>query len=114
MTESQDLSSIRRVMLLNREPAEKDSDSYILTLRHYAIATKKTEDRGWFWGLMGGKRDWKIVVVRVSSRFGTLDSSVAEKDSDSYILTLRHYAIATKKTGVSKRIRRLDPKDADV
>ncbi|KAJ5575442.1 Brix domain-containing protein [Penicillium hetheringtonii] len=29
----------------------------------------------------------------------------------SYILSLRHYAIATKKTGVSKRIRRLDPKE---
>lgn len=50
------LSSIRRVMLLNREPAE-------------------TEDDG------------------------------------SYILSLRHYAIVTKKTGVSKRIRRLDPKE---
>lgn len=32
-------------------------------------------------------------------------------DSDSYIVTLRHYAISTKKTGVSKRIRRLDPKE---
>ncbi|KAJ5582147.1 hypothetical protein N7535_000767 [Penicillium sp. DV-2018c] len=40
--DSKPLSSIRRVMLLNREPAEKDNDSYILTLRHYAIATKKT------------------------------------------------------------------------
>ncbi|CAG8115975.1 unnamed protein product [Penicillium salamii] len=40
--QSQPLSSIRRVMLLNREPTEKDDDSYILTLRHYAIATKKT------------------------------------------------------------------------
>ncbi|EPE26852.1 hypothetical protein GLAREA_02766 [Glarea lozoyensis ATCC 20868] len=37
------LQSIRRVMLLNREPA-KDSDdgSYILNLRHYAITTKAT------------------------------------------------------------------------
>jgi ribosome biogenesis protein SSF1/2 len=50
------LSSIRRVMLLNREPAESEED-------------------------------------------------------DSYVLSLRHYAIATKKTGVSKRIRRLDPKE---
>lgn len=50
------LSSIRRVMLLNREPAES-------------------------------------------------------KEDGSYILSLRHYAIATKKTGVSKRIRRLDPKE---
>jgi len=50
------LSSIRRVMLLNREPAESEEDG-------------------------------------------------------SYILSLRHYAIATKKTGVSKRIRRLDPKE---
>lgn len=40
--QSQPLSSIRRVMLLNREPTTKDDDSYILTLRHYAIATKKT------------------------------------------------------------------------
>ena len=50
------LSSIRRVMLLNREPAESENEG-------------------------------------------------------SYILNLRHYAIATKKTGVSKRIRRLDPKE---
>lgn len=28
---------------------------------------------------------------------------------DAYILKLRHYAITTRKTGVSKRIRRLDP-----
>lgn len=40
--QSQPLSSIKRVMLLNREPTTKDDDSYILTLRHYAIATKKT------------------------------------------------------------------------
>ncbi|KAJ5996635.1 hypothetical protein N7499_007046 [Penicillium canescens] len=40
--QSQPLHSIKRVMLLNREPSEKDDDSYILTLRHYAIATKKT------------------------------------------------------------------------
>lgn len=33
-----------------------------------------------------------------------------EKDDDSYVLNLRHYAITTKKTGVSKRINRLDPK----
>lgn len=50
------LSSIRRVMLLNREPAESEED-------------------------------------------------------DSYVLSLRHYAIVTKKTGMSKRIRRLDPKE---
>lgn len=34
-----------------------------------------------------------------------------EEGSDSYIMTLRHYAISTKKTGISKRIRRLDPKE---
>lgn len=51
------LSSIRRIMLLNREP---ESES---------------------------------------------------KDQNSYVLSLRHYAISTKKTGVSKRIRRLDPKE---
>jgi ribosome biogenesis protein SSF1/2 len=28
---------------------------------------------------------------------------------DAYIIKLRHYAITTRKTGVSKRIRRLDP-----
>lgn len=32
-------------------------------------------------------------------------------EDDGYVLSLRHYAIATKKTGVSKRIRRLDPKE---
>lgn len=37
------LSSIRRVMLLNREPAkDKDDNSYVLNLRHYAITTKVT------------------------------------------------------------------------
>jgi ribosome biogenesis protein SSF1/2 len=30
-------------------------------------------------------------------------------NDDSYIIKLRHYAITTRKTGVSKRIRRLDP-----
>ncbi|RAK95123.1 Brix domain-containing protein [Aspergillus ibericus CBS 121593] len=33
------------------------------------------------------------------------------EEEESYILNLRHYAITTKKTGVSKRIRRLDPKE---
>ncbi|KAL4880049.1 Brix domain-containing protein [Aspergillus karnatakaensis] len=51
------LSSIRRVMLLNREPASESDDE------------------------------------------------------GSYVLNLRHYAITTKKTGISKRIRRLDPKE---
>ncbi|TVY85102.1 Brix domain-containing protein [Lachnellula suecica] len=37
------LSSIRRVMLLNREVSkDKDDGSYILNLRHYAITTKTT------------------------------------------------------------------------
>jgi ribosome biogenesis protein SSF1/2 len=37
------LSSIRRVMLLNREPTkDKDDNSYTLNLRHYAITTKAT------------------------------------------------------------------------
>lgn len=37
------LTSIRRVMLLNREPAkDKDDNSYTLNLRHYAITTKAT------------------------------------------------------------------------
>ncbi|RAH73565.1 Brix domain-containing protein [Aspergillus aculeatinus CBS 121060] len=33
------------------------------------------------------------------------------EEQDSYVLNLRHYAITTKKTGISKRIRRLDPKE---
>ncbi|GKZ26800.1 hypothetical protein AbraIFM66951_002038 [Aspergillus brasiliensis] len=33
------------------------------------------------------------------------------EETDHYVLNLRHYAITTKKTGVSKRIRRLDPKE---
>lgn len=37
------LSSIRRVLLLNREPTKGDDDgSYTLNLRHYAITTKST------------------------------------------------------------------------
>jgi ribosome biogenesis protein SSF1/2 len=40
-----------------------------------------------------------------------LNREPSESDDGSYILSLRHYAIATKKTGVSKRIRRLDPKE---
>ncbi|KAK0663591.1 Ribosome biogenesis protein SSF1 [Lasiodiplodia hormozganensis] len=34
------LTSIRRVLLLNREPSPDDSNSYIINLRHYAITTK--------------------------------------------------------------------------
>jgi len=34
------LSSIRRVLLLNREPSKENSGTYILNLRHYAITTK--------------------------------------------------------------------------
>ncbi|KAE8141948.1 Brix domain-containing protein [Aspergillus pseudotamarii] len=33
------------------------------------------------------------------------------QEDDSYVLNLRHYAITTRKTGISKRIRRLDPKE---
>jgi ribosome biogenesis protein SSF1/2 len=33
------------------------------------------------------------------------------KEEDSYILNLRHYAITTKRVGVSRRIRRLDPRE---
>ncbi|GAQ44413.1 hypothetical protein AtubIFM55763_011351 [Aspergillus tubingensis] len=33
------------------------------------------------------------------------------EETEHYVLNLRHYAITTKKTGVSKRIRRLDPKE---
>ena len=33
------------------------------------------------------------------------------EEQDSYVLNLRHYGISTKKTGISKRVRRLDPKE---
>lgn len=36
-------------------------------------------------------------------------SSTENSESEPYILSLRHYAITTKKTGISRRIRRLDP-----
>jgi ribosome biogenesis protein SSF1/2 len=36
------LSSIRRVMLLNREPAKENDGTYTLNLRHYSITTKAT------------------------------------------------------------------------
>ncbi|KAE8153254.1 Brix-domain-containing protein [Aspergillus avenaceus] len=38
-------------------------------------------------------------------------SSDDTEEEDDYVLNLRHYAITTRKTGVSKRIRRLDPKE---
>lgn len=44
-------------------------------------------------------------------RIMLLNRELEAEGSDSYILTLRHYAISTKKTGISKRIRRLDPKE---
>ncbi|EAW08104.1 Brix domain-containing protein [Aspergillus clavatus NRRL 1] len=37
--------------------------------------------------------------------------TAGSEEEDSYVLNLRHYAISTKKTGISKRIRRLDPKE---
>ncbi|KAJ5215123.1 hypothetical protein N7468_010802 [Penicillium chermesinum] len=40
-----------------------------------------------------------------------LNRETTGSEDDGYVLSLRHYAIATKKTGVSKRIRRLDPKE---
>lgn len=36
-------------------------------------------------------------------------SSTENPGDDPYILSLRHYAITTKKTGIPRRIRRLDP-----
>lgn len=36
------LKSIKRVLLLNREPAEEEDGSFILSFRHYAITTKVT------------------------------------------------------------------------
>ncbi|PGH10916.1 hypothetical protein AJ80_07359 [Polytolypa hystricis UAMH7299] len=35
--------------------------------------------------------------------------SADEEDNDEYIINLRHYAITTKRTGISRRIRRLNP-----
>ena len=42
--QSTPLASIRRVLLLNREPisADKDNGTYTLNLRHFAITTKRT------------------------------------------------------------------------
>ncbi|KAI1911601.1 rRNA-binding ribosome biosynthesis protein [Ophidiomyces ophidiicola] len=40
-----------------------------------------------------------------------LSTSSNDIDEDSYILNLRHYAITTKRVDVSKRIRRLDPRE---
>ncbi|EEP82458.1 conserved hypothetical protein [Uncinocarpus reesii 1704] len=40
-----------------------------------------------------------------------LPSASSDVDRDSYILNLRHYAITTKRVGISKRIRRLDPRE---
>ncbi|PGH04071.1 ribosome biogenesis protein SSF1/2 [Blastomyces parvus] len=37
--------------------------------------------------------------------------SPEQTEDGSYIINLRHYAITTKRTGVPKRIRRLDPKE---
>ncbi|RJE26299.1 ribosome biogenesis, protein [Aspergillus sclerotialis] len=39
------------------------------------------------------------------------DLDAESEEQNSYVLSLRHYAISTKKTGISKRIRRLDPKE---
>src|SRR3569833_672639 len=36
------VKSIRRVLLLNREAAGKDADSFVINFRHYAITTKST------------------------------------------------------------------------
>lgn len=36
------LKSIKRVLLLDREPSEEDDGSFILSFRHYAITTKVT------------------------------------------------------------------------
>ena len=36
------LKSIRRVLLLNREPSEDDDGTFVLNFRHYAITTKVT------------------------------------------------------------------------
>ncbi|PGH32580.1 ribosome biogenesis protein SSF1/2 [[Emmonsia] crescens] len=37
--------------------------------------------------------------------------SPEQTEDGSYIINLRHYAITTKRTGIPKRIRRLDPKE---
>lgn len=40
-----------------------------------------------------------------------MKSPESAADKEPYILNLRHYAITTRKTGIRKRIRRLDPKE---
>lgn len=40
-----------------------------------------------------------------------LPSTSKDVDDDSYVINLRHYAINTKRLDVSKRIRRLDPRE---
>ena len=56
------LGSIRRVLLLNREPVSSESDngSYTLNLRHYAITTKRT-------GLSRGIRRLKTAEKMLNS-----------------------------------------------
>ncbi|KAI5287944.1 hypothetical protein KEM54_005597 [Ascosphaera aggregata] len=41
-----------------------------------------------------------------------LPSSGGNEDPDAYVLNVRHYAIHTKKRGIPKRIRRLDPSES--
>ena len=69
------LSSLHRVLLLNREPTTTATGPHS------------------------------------SSSARPDDQEVAGSDGGSYIINLRHYAISTKPTGISKRVRRLRATD---
>ena len=44
-------------------------------------------------------------------RIMLLNREIVDADDGTFVLHLRHYAITTKRTGVPRRIRRLDPKE---
>ncbi|KAI6246104.1 hypothetical protein HI914_05643 [Erysiphe necator] len=61
LPQSTPLSSIKRVMLLDREPVDSQNEAYILNLRHYAITTKSV-------GLSKPLRRLKTAEKLISSR----------------------------------------------
>lgn len=76
------LSSIRRVLLLNREPSSLDDDGlYVINLRHYAITTKRT-------GLSRGLRRLNAAETVLKERNGrkTLPNLGKLEDVADYLL----------------------------
>lgn len=76
------LSSIRRVLLLNREPYSLDDDGlYVINLRHYAITTKRT-------GLSRGLRRLNAAETVLKERNGrkTLPNLGKLEDVADYLL----------------------------